>query len=300
MPDFADLTADIDWGHLQFFLAVAELGSLQRAAERLGVNHSTVLRRLGQLEDELSCRLFDRLPGGYALTAAGNNLAEHLRGLSEQFDRVERHVRGLDESLEGSVRVTSSDIVVEGALMALLAQFRHRHPKVKLQLFTQYQFAGLSPSEAELAVRSADAVPDDLVARQVGHIDTLMCASRAYLERHGETLAAAQQRWVMADESLFDGKLERWMRRHFPARQVAARVDSLVGMADAVSSGLGVGFLPKPLLTARPELVPLGDPLPALRRPVWVLMHPDVQHSRRVRTLFQFLVDGLGGHPAMA
>jgi molybdate transport repressor ModE-like protein len=289
----------LDWGHLQFFLAVAESGSIQQAARRLGVNHSTVLRRLAALEAQLGCRLFDRLPGGYALTAAGNLLTEHLDGLVEQMESAERQVRGLDTELRGPVRVTSSDIVVEGMLMPLLARFRRRHPRVQVQLLMHYGFAMLSGREADVAVRGADQAPSQLIARRVGRVESVPCASRRYLATHPADLAHERQRWVVVDESLGFAMFERWRRAHVPPERVAARVDSLVAVADAVAHGLGIGFVPRPLVAARPELVPLGPAEPTLAKPIWVLMHPDVQHTARAQAMFQFLVDALETDPSL-
>lgn len=294
------LPSPLDWGHVQFFLAVAEGGSIQKAAQRLSVNHSTVLRRLAALEQQLGCRLFDRLPGGYALTAAGNNLAEYLGGLTEQMESAERQVRGLDAALHGAVRVTSSDIVVEGLLMPRLAQFRRCHPQVQIQLLMNYTFAALSKSEADVAVRGADEAPPHLVARRVGHVESVLCASPQYLQSFDRKLPLDRHRWVVVDESLSFGLFDRWMREHVPAGRRVVQVDSLVGVADAVAQGLGVGFLPRPLLAARPGLVRLGPPEPTLHKPIWVLMHPDVQHTARVRALFQFLVEALGDDPNLA
>ncbi|MFZ5545929.1 MAG: LysR family transcriptional regulator [Pseudomonadota bacterium] len=290
----------LDWAHVQFFLAVAEGGSIHGAAQRLSVNHSTVLRRIAALERQLGCRLFDRLPGGYALTAAGNNLAEHLAGLTEQLESAERQVRGLDAALRGPVRVTSSDIVVEGLLMPLLAQFRRRHLQVQVQLVMNYGFAALSKSEADVAVRGADEAPPNLVAQRVGHVESVLCASPSYLQSVGRQQPLDRHRWVVVDESLSFGMFDRWLREHVPPDRVVVRVDSLVGVADAVAHGLGVGVLPRPLIAARPGLVPLGPPEPRLQKPIWVLMHPDVQRTARVRALFEFLVEALAADPNLA
>lgn len=291
----------LDWGDLQYFLAVAETGAIAGAAQRLKVNHSTVLRRIAHLEQALGGRLFDRLPGGYALTASGNALAEHLAGLSEQVEAAQRHLTGLDPAIEGPIRVTSSDIVVEGLLMPLLAQFRQRHPRVRIQLVMNYGYTGLLPHQADVAVRGADQAPADLVGRRVGHIETVLCASRSYLAQVGaRALPLPEHRWVAVDESLAFSMFEGWFRKHVPAASVVARVDSLVGVADAVASGLGVGMLPRPLVQARPQLVQLAPPEPALNKPIWVLMHPDVQHTARVRALFHFLHEALSTDARLA
>lgn len=294
------LPGPLDWGHLQFFLAVAESGSIRTAAQRLAVNHSTVLRRIAALEQQLGCRLFDRLPGGYALTAAGNHLAEHLGGLAEQMESAERQVRGLDPALHGAVRVTSSDLVLEGLLMPLLAGFRRRHPLVRIQLVVNDMVATPGRSEADVAVRGADEAPPNLVARRVGRVESVLCASPRYLQSTDRARTVDRHRWVVVDESLSSGTFDRWIRAHVPAERVVMRVDSLVGVADAVAQGIGVGFVPRPLVLARPDLVPLGPPEPALDRPIWVQMHPDVQHAARVRALFRFLGDTLEADPNLA
>jgi DNA-binding transcriptional LysR family regulator len=282
-----------DWGDIQFFLAVAEAGGIGQAAQRLGVNHSTVLRRIAQLEKQLGSRLFDRLPSGYALTAGGNALAEHLKGLADQVESAHRRLSGRDPAIEGSIRVTSSDIVVEGLLMPLLARFRRRHPAVQIQLLMNYGFAELTSHEADVAVRGANRAPAKLVAHRVGHIETVLCASKDYLARAGKNKPLGEHRWVAVDESLSFSMFESWFRKHVREDRVVARIDSLVGVADAVANGLGVGMLPRPLVDARPHLVQLGPPEPALDKPVWVLMHPDVQRTARVRALFDFLKDSL-------
>lgn len=290
----------IDWGHVQYFLAVAESGSIQRAAKRLSVNHSTVLRRIAALEQQLGSRLFDRLPGGYALTSAGNQLAEHLEGLTDVLEGAERQVRGLDTALRGAVRVTSSDVVVEGLLMPLLAQFRRRHPRVQVQLVMNYGFAALSKSEADVAVRGADEAPPHLIAQRVGHIDSVLCASPAYLQALPRDLPLDRHRWVIVDESLFSAMFNRWLRANVAPERVALRVDSLVGVADAVAQGVGVGFVPRPLVAARSDLVQLGPPEPKLQKPIWVLMHPDVQHTARAQALYRFLVESLLADPNLS
>lgn len=291
----------LDWNEVQTFVATAESGSIAGAARRLGVNHSTVLRRLAALESQLATRLFDRLPSGYALTAAGNGLAEHLAGLSEQLDAAQRRALGLDPAVRGPVRVSSSDVVVEALLMPALARLRQRHPQVQVQLVMQPAFTALGRREADLAVLGADAAPAGLLARRVGHVETVLCASRRYLDAAGlrpgllEPRDLRGQRWVGLDESYGFGAFDAWFERHVEPQRVVVRVDSLVGAADAVAAGLGVGALPRPLVASRPALVQLGDAVPGLDQPVWVLMHPDLERTARARALFEHLVRSLEG-----
>lgn len=290
----------MDWDALQTFAAVASRGSVARAATALGVNHSTVLRRLAALETALGTRLFDRLRDGYALTAAGSGLAAGLRGLEEQVEAAQRHALGLDAEIQGRIRITSSDVVVESVLMDALAAFRRRHPRVQLDVVSGYGFAGLTGGEADLAVRGADEAPPGLVSRHVGDVETVLCGDRDYLEAMGAARPLAGHDWIGLDEGLGFAALRQWLEERVPPERVVLRVDSIAGVADAVAGGLGIGLVPRPLLRARPGLVELAPPDPALRKRLWVLMHPDLRHVARMQALMQFLVETLRADPRLA
>ncbi len=289
----ASAEAAIDWGDLQFFIAVAEGGSISEAARRLGVNHSTVLRRVARLERALACRLFDRLPGGYALTARGNALSGQMAGLSEQVDTLQRQLNGLDPAVEGVIRISSNPVVAEGLLMPLLAQFRHRHPRVRFQLVMNDSVTMPTHQRADIAVHDADSAPHGMVAHRVGEIDIVVGGSKAYLERAGSGVPLAQHRWVAVDALHSPHWQEDGLRHHAASERITLRIDSLLGAADAVAAGMGLALLPAPLLRTRPQIMVLRSGEPGLRRPLWVMMHPDVQHTARMRVLFDFLCERL-------
>ena len=121
----------VQWSDLQFFVAVCESGSIGAAAQALGVNHSTVLRRLGSLEQALDVRLFDRLPGGYALTVQGQELASGIAGVSEQLEAAGRQVTGSDLALRGNIRLTAPDTLMQALLMPRLAAFSALRPATR-------------------------------------------------------------------------------------------------------------------------------------------------------------------------
>src|SRR5690606_24578589 len=126
--------ASFDWDELRYVLAVAESGSLAGAARALGVNHTTVLRRVGAFEKKLGLRIFDRLPTGYALTAGGEQLVEAARQIDDTVTALERRLVGQDLRLSGTVRVTSTDTLMGSILPEILAEFRHQHPGIELEL----------------------------------------------------------------------------------------------------------------------------------------------------------------------
>jgi len=299
MKPLADAARPLSWDDLQVFLAVCRAGSISRAARDLGVNHSTVLRRIGSLEQALSARLFDRLPTGYALTASGNELAEQLAGVAERIDASHRRMVGLDEEIKGVIRVTSTDTLLRPLLMPLFAQFRARHPQVQLQVVVNNTFLSLTRREADVAVRGSNKPPENLVGRRVGAIRTALYASKAYLKSVGRGATMDDHVFVAPDESLAHLEQSKWLARRVDASRVAMRVDSLAAMVDAVSAGLGAGMLLCPLADARPELVQLQPPDKALDTQVWILTHPDLKQVARIRAFTGFLFDALSAHPQL-
>lgn len=286
----------LDWDDLRHFLAIVEQGSVSGAAAALKVNHSTMLRRIGALEDHLGQRLFDRLPGGYALTADGHALAESLAGLREQIESAERRLQGGAALIRGPVRLTTTDTLMQSLLLPLLARFRELHPQVQLEVTVNNSFLSLTQREADVAVRGSNQPPENLVGRRAGAIQTALYAAQSYLDAQPDP---HQRAWVALDESLAHLEQARWVRAHVPAERIALRVDTLVGMADAVSAGVGIGLLLRPLAAQRPGLVQLEAPPPAMDTQIWVLTHPDLKAVARVRALTDFLFDALRADPRL-
>ncbi len=283
------------WDDLQHFLAIRDAGSISGASQRLGVNHSTVLRRVASLERTLGARLFDRLPSGYTLTEAGHQLAEQLGGLAERIESSARQLAGGDLEIKGTLRLTTTDTIAHGLLMPALRSFGERHPQVRLQVTIANTFLNLTQREADVAVRGSNHPPENLIGRRAGSIRTAPYASRAYLKSLGRAAARDRQawRWVGLDESLAHLEQARWLAANVEPARVAMRLDSLVAMVDAVAAGVGVGMLLTPLAEARRELVQIEPPLPQLDTQLWVLTHPDLRHVARVRALTDHLFESL-------
>jgi len=289
----------LQWSDLQYFLAMVERGSIGAAAQALNVNHSTVLRRLTNLEHTLSVRLFDRLPRGYALTEKGHELAASIAGVSEQLESAQRRVLGADLALSGTIRVTAPDTLIQVLLLPLLAEFQARHPQLRLELVANIALLNLTQREADVAVRGSNTPPENLVGRRVGVIRTALYASQDYHTALGPQHTDDDLRWVGHDAALSHLSSAKWIARHVAPERIVLRLNSLVAMAHAVAAGIGVGWL----------LCPLGDALPALQklRPspsdfdtqIWVLTHPDLKRVARIKALTDFLHERLSSDPRL-
>jgi molybdate transport repressor ModE-like protein len=301
--------AALDWNDLQVFLAVARQGSVGAAARHLGINHSTVLRRVASLEAVLGARLFDRLPGGYTPTAAGELLAESLAGLDDQVDAAQRQLAGGDAEIKGSIRLTTTDTLVHGLLMPHLVAFQAQHPQIELELVANNALLNLTQREADVAVRGTNHPPENLIGRRVGRIQTALYAAPAYLEalQAGEPAREVindiqwpGHRWVAPSATLSHLEQAKWVREHVPPERVVVRVDSLVAMVQAVQHGMGLGWLLCPLAKQAGALVQMAAPLPEAATDIWVLTHPQLKSVQRMRVFADFLAERLRSDPLLS
>lgn len=293
-------TGRLDWDDLQAFIAVCAAGSVSRAASTLGVNHTTVLRRVAALERCVGTPLFERNGGHYRLTAAGEQFRSGLDGMAERIGIARRQVGGAESEVAGEIRVTTTDTLASGLLMPAIEAFCRRHAAVRVQVAVNNHFLSLTRREADVAIRGSNRPPDNLVGRHLGDIRTAPYASRAYLRSIGRSRRLMAMDWIAPDESLAHLEQARWLARTIPADQVVMTVDSLVGMVQAAEHGIGAAMLLCPLADARPELVRLAEPEAALDTQVWILTHPDLRQVARIRAFSQFLFDTLAADPRLA
>jgi molybdate transport repressor ModE-like protein len=286
------------WGDLQYLLAVARGGSLAAAARALGVNHTTVLRRMTAFEDALGVRVFERRPSGYVLTRAGEELVAAAGQMQDVADAVERKLAGRDLQLTGTVRVTTTDTLAVSLVPDILARFTAAHPEVALELTTTTAMVSLTKRDADLAVRPTSQPPQHLVGRRVGRIAFAVYASAAYLARNPARRDLAKHAWLAPDDGLAATTIARWIARELPGLAPVLRADTLTALAHAAVAGHGVAALP----------CYLGDTL-ALERvrgviaemdtQLWVLTHPDLRDAARIRALTEWLADELAAHRAL-
>lgn len=293
----------LSWDDVQVFLCVVQTGSISRAAHMLGVNHSTVLRRIGSLEATLEARLFDRLPSGYVLTAEGNDFSEHLSGVSDQIESAHRFLMGADVEIRGVIRVTAPDTLMSGLLMPLVARFGQLYPKVQMQLIVNAGSSMLSKREADVGVQGGIRPPDALIARPFGAVRTALYGSRQYIEALRQALGRepvhGDYTWVVLDESFALLEQAKWVTRNVSPSKIAVLVSTMGALTDAVASGSGVGLLICPVADLRPELVQLAPADPQFDIKTWILTHPDLKQVARIRAFTQFLFDELTRHSAL-
>jgi len=282
--------ARLEWDDLRYVLAVADAGSLEGAARHLGVNHTTVLRRIGAFEQRLGLRLFERLPTGYVLTAGGEELIAAARHIDDTVTGLARKLAGQDLRLSGPLRITTTDTLMGSILPDILAEFRAAHPGIGIEVAVSNLMFNLTKRDADVAIRPANDPPETLVGRRVAKIAFAIYGSPRYLARRkGDDLAA--HRWVGPDDSLAATSVARWMRTEVPDSEITLRADSLVALRQAAQAGLGLAALPCYLGDTSPGLVCVRGPIAAMQTALWVLTHQDLRRTARIRAFTEFAAD---------
>jgi len=278
------------WDDFKLVKTIAEAHGLAGAAERLGVNHSTVFRRLGQLEDGLGVKLFERHRTGYALTPAGEEMAALAERMEEDVATFARKLAGQVVSPAGELRLTTNDTLLVHLLTPIFARFTKACPDVRLDVVLTNQALNLSKRDADVAIRATDNPPETLVGRRVASIGWAIYGRAADFPEPGDVdlVSLYQRPWVALGDNLAGLKAARFVRERVPPEQIVYKVNTVLGLAEAVESGIGIGPLPCFIADARPALTRLTPPNPDFSAGLWLLTHPDLRQSARVRAFMDF------------
>lgn len=295
MPDIrANMRGMFNWNDLRHFLAVAREGSVGAGAKALGVNQSTVQRRLQVLEKELGCELVERHMAGYRLTAHGQVLLAGITDVEAAVDAVRRQVASLDDKGIGPVRLTCLVTIGQRIVSSgLLDAFHVLHPGMTIELLMEQRVFDLSKGEADIAIRGGAPGQGGLVGRKIAELPWGIYASRAFVERYGRP-ADPRDIGRFAVVELID-ELEnlpavRWMNAHASQARVAARCANMPSVHLAVKSGAGLAPLPAVYAAQDPDLVCLLGAIPEMNYPMFLVAHKDVRKRRQVNAFFEFCI----------
>lgn len=271
------------WDDLHLVLSVARGRGLAGAARHLGVDPSTVYRRLGALEASLGSSLFERLAAGYAPTALGTELvaaAERMEQAAEQLaERLESgQGDGSPARLSGTLRLTAPDDVAQLLLLPIVASFRREQPEVEIELTVDNRLLNLTRREADIAVRPTNSPPEHLIGRRSARLTAAVYGPPSLA---GEPLESLP--WIGWEEGAGPGDYAAWLQRTAPGRRPAFRTGGLLQQASAAAEGLGAALLPCFLGDSDERLQRLTPPIPELAAELWLLTHAEIRRRPVVR-----------------
>lgn len=279
----------LDWDDLRLVLAVGRMGGIGPAARSLGVNHSTVFRRMNALEAILGAPLFERHASGYALTPLGEAAYRAAGAMEEQVLNFGRELATGGQDLKGSLRLTAPDDMVVGLLLPILAAFRERYPQLSLEVVVENRFLNLTRREADIAIRSTNQPPDDMVGVNVG--DTAF-AGYAAAPVQSKAAGLGDLPWIGWDEGTGPVAVRHWQAENLPPSAIVYRSNSLLNQFAAVQAGIGAALLPCFLAGEAKGLARIVPPLEKLTS-LWILTHPDLRRAPRIQAFMAFVGDRL-------
>ncbi len=282
----------MNWEDIRLFLTLARDGSARGAGASEGISHSTIKRRVELLEAELGVRLFDRDVRGYRLTGAGETMLESVLRAEDAFLGAQRKLQGRDTQLRGEIRLTTSDIIATRLIMDDLVAFGDEYPDINLTILISHDLFDLNRREADVALRMlrlGSSPPEHLVGRKLVTIKGCYYASKEYLAKNDPWKEDSSARWIGWNEAK---PFPAWVRTSpFPNLSAQNGLDDLNLQAEAARCGMGLTVLP----------CFFGDKIEGLQRipkcepsesyDLWILSHPDLRDTARLRVFRTFLID---------
>lgn len=281
-----------DWGDLRIFLAVARTRHVAAAARTLGVDPTTVGRRLGRLSEELNAALFETVRGERQLTERGQALFAHAEAMESAALAALGEVTGDSQSLSGHVRLSVAEGFATWLLAPALPAFHHAHPDIQLDLITASGFLNPSKREADIAVMLARPRRGRLVAAKLGDYRLRLYAAASYLDGRAEPRAVEELRGHSligyVPEFIYSPELD-YLSEIGANLELKVRSTSINVQHRLIAGGTGIGVLPGFIGDRDSSLRPLLSDTVEIRRSFWLVTHSDVRRLARIDAVGKWL-----------
>lgn len=282
----------LEWDGFRFFLALHRKRTLKAAAEVLKVDQTTVGRRITALEHSLGTQLFEKRSDGYFLTLAGERMLPTIQATEDSLLSVERVVAGREELIPGKVRVAMPGALANHLVIPRMQNLMKSHPGLEIEFLTGPEVLNLARRESDIALRLVKPTQKDLVARKIGHVELALYGHpRLWIDKRKpnrkEDLEAFSFIGLTTDATS-DIELSL-LSKIQPHLRYSLRSAAWSSVFYAVQAGLGVGILPSVVAERDPKIIRL-EIVESVKTALWLVVHPDILQSARVRVVLDFLV----------
>ena len=286
---------NLRWDDAQVLLALLQGRSFSSAGARLGVNASTVSRRLDALERALGVHLFDRTPDGVLPTAVAEELGPHAEAMERAAAGLALAAQGREALPEGEVRLTAPPGVAEFLVAPALPRLLARHPRLRLTIDASIGYADLTRREADLALRTTRPTVGDLVARKLGEVRGSIYAAPGYAAELGTLRRLDQARWITWGDDLGHLPAARLVAERVPEASVVLKTSHMGAQFAAAAAGVGAllsdrhtamvcGLVEIPLSAALRRSLP-----PLQGGALWLVAHRALREVPRIASVWEFL-----------
>ncbi len=281
-----------DWSDLVFFLELARQGRLVPAAKRLRADHTTVSRRVAELERGLNCKLFDRSATGFVLTEVGQKLFNYAEAIESTALAIEENVAGVASEPTGDVRVATMEGIGSFYLAPRMPMLRKLFPEIRVELVTERHLISLTKREADISISFAQMTGPRLICEEVGTFQLRLYASPQYLDRMGEPRTIDdldRHDFVDYIDDFVAISQVRWLHDVLVPSRVVFRSSSMVAQHNAAAAGVGMVLLPSFSAAEDARLRAVLIDQVSVMRSIWLTLHEDHQYLSRIRAVKSFL-----------
>lgn len=282
----------LDWDDLRVFLDVARTGNLSQTSRRLRIDHSTVSRRISQLEQALGSGVFERTRSGFKLNDLGKRLLPHAEMVESAVLKVRSEVSDTEPQATGTVRLATMEGIASLYLARRALFLKQEAPHLTLELVTSPQMIHVNRREADLFLSFFKPPGQGLVSEKIGAFKLGLYASKSYLDRMGvpTTVAdLADHDFITYIEDLIQVDTVRWLDEVVQNPRVVMHSSSMIAQRNAAIGGLGIVLLPRFAVHETTPLTPILHEHAFTSREIWTSVHQDLQFAARIRTVIAFL-----------
>lgn len=281
-----------DWGDLRTFITLSRARSLAEASRLLGVDATTIARRITRLSDALQAQLFEGSGQERRLTEAGQKLLRHAERIEDAALAAAEEVTGERQSLSGQVRLSVSEGFATSVLAPRLHLLTERHPGIRLDIITASGFLNPSKREADMAVMLARPTRGRSTVRKLCDYRLHLYAAQGYLSRHGTPTDSAMLREHpligYVPEFLYTPELN-YLDEVEPGLEATLRSSSINVQHQMIAQGAGIGVLPDFMGEANPLLRRVLPEVVEIRRTFWLVTHAELARLARIEAISSWL-----------
>lgn len=285
---------ELDWDDLKIFLAVARAGNLSQAAKQMRLDHSTVSRRIAQLELCLGGPLFERRREGLRGTPLSDRILGHVEAMESGVLALRENMGGATREPAGMVRVAMMEGIGSMYIARRLTPLSEQFPLLRVELITSAQLVNVSRREADIFLSFFKPSGRGLNCDQIGTFSLSLYGSQRYFDRYGEPISVtdlSHHRFVGYVDDLLQVDAVRWLDEVITTPTFSFYSNSMLAQMAAASAGQGLVLLPRFAVVKEDELRPILVHEVVVKRELWLSVHLDLQHSTRIKAVLQYLKD---------
>ncbi len=281
----------VDWSDLRTFYAVATAGSMNAAAEQMGVTQSAISKRLGQLELRLGARLLERSPTGIQLTEAGAEALDHVTTMMRASQSLENTLKGLETKAEGEVKLWSNDGVLAYCISPKVGAFLGENPGLRLSILSDRNLPKQGQGYADVVVGFEQPKQAEVISFPVATLHYCAFSSRDYMATYGSPAGLLDVGHHRVLNHVHYTENPGWKDK---TAQIAGLVEPTIltdcsaSLLNATASGAGIAVMPSYAATLDSRLIALPIP-PLASVKVWLSFHESARRVPRVRTVVTWM-----------